>query len=399
MDINKLLQSMSLDEKIGELNQLTVEYYLNKTNTIVTGPEIEKRKNRIKNIGSILNFSGANEMIEIQSEYIKNHKTPLLFMLDVIHGYKTIYPIPLAMSATFNPSLLEKCCKMAAKEASVSGVHVTFAPMADLSRDARWGRVMESNGEDPYLNKVMTAAQVKGYQQDFKNKYSIASCVKHFASYGACESGKDYNSVDMGLHNLFEYYLQGYKAAIDEDVAMVMSSFNTLNGIPVSANQWLLKDVLKEKLGFNKIIISDYNAINEMINHKVAENSKGCAYKSFDAGIDIDMMSLSYADNLKKLIKEGKIDIKSVDDAVYKILKLKEQLGLFENPFLNASSKKEKKYHLCNKHLDLAQKAAEESMVLLKNNNVLPLNNCSSISLIGPLSDKVMLGSWYCEGK
>lgn len=400
MDIKKLLNEMSLDEKIGQLNQYTVDFFLDTNPNIVTGPEREKLNRKIIHAGSLLNCFDTKKMIEIQKNYMKDHKVPLLFMLDVVHGYKTIYPIPLAMGATFNPSLLERCCKMAAKESSVAGVHVTFSPMVDMVRDARWGRVMETTGEDPYLNQIMSKAQVDGYQQGFKNKYSIASCVKHFACYGACESGKDYNLADMSNHTLFEYYLSGYKGAIDADVAMVMSSFNTLNGVPVSANKWLLTDVLKEKLNFKNIVISDFDAINDMIKHQYAKDSKTCAYKAFDAGIDIDMMSIAYFDHLKQLIKEGKVSMERIDESVYKILKLKEQLGLFENPYLNASVEREKKVSLCKSHLNIATKAAEESFVLLKNDNdTLPINKNKKISLIGPFADKVNIGSWFCLGE
>lgn len=400
MDINKLLREMTLEEKIGQLNQYTVDYFLDTEALIVTGPNHKKDGKTIKYAGSLLNCFNTKQMIEIQRNYMKDHNIPLLFMLDVVHGYKTIYPIPLAMGATFNPELLKRCCKMAAKEASTCGVHVTFSPMVDMVRDARWGRVMETTGEDPYLNEIMAKSQVEGYQQDFKNKYSIAGCVKHFACYGACESGKDYNMADMSEHTLFEYYMSGYKGAIDADVAMVMSSFNTLNGIPVSANKWLLTDVLKEKLNFKGIVISDFDAINDMIKHQHLPNSKECAYKAFDAGIDIDMMSIAYFDHLKDLIKENKVSIEKIDEAVYKILELKDKLGLFENPYLNASISNEKKVCLCKSHLNLATKAAEESFVLLKNeDNVLPLNENSKISLIGPFADKVHIGSWFCLGE
>ena len=399
MDVLKLLNSMSLDEKIGELNQFTIDYYLDQTSTIVTGPNQYKQKGDVKYIGSLLNCFNTSKMIEIQTDYMKNHRIPILFMLDVVHGYKTIYPIPLAMGATFNPELLKRCCKMAAKEASVCGVHVTFSPMVDMARDARWGRVMETTGEDPYLNAIMAKAQVEGYQQDFKDKYSIASCVKHFACYGACESGKDYNLADMSEHTLFEYYMSGYKAAIDADVAMVMSSFNTYNGIPVSGNKYLLTDVLKEKLNFKNVVISDFDAIDDMIKHKYLPTSKQCAYKAFDAGVDIDMMSISYHKHLKQLIKEKKIDIKKIDEAVLKILTLKERLGLFDNPLLNASIKEEKRICLCKSHRNLVTKAAEESFVLLKNDGLLPINKTANISLIGPFADKVNIGSWFCLGE
>ena len=403
MDVYNLLKKMTLDEKIAEMSQLSAYYLNNNINTINTGPNVNMKVDlkQLANIGSVLNCFGAKEMISMQKKHIENHKNniPLLFMLDVIHGYKTIYPIPLGMGATFNPKLLQKCCEMAAKEAAISGVHVTFSPMVDLTRDCRWGRVMESTGEDPYLNSIMAISQVKGYQGNNKSKYKIASCVKHFAAYGGCESGKDYNLVDMSLHTLYEYYLTSYKAAIDSGVSMVMTSFNTLNGIPVAGNKWLVNDVLRYQFSFDGVVITDYSSIYELINHGYCKDSKEATLKALEATNDIDMMSTCYLNNIKQLIKEKKINISSIDDSVLRILKLKDKLGLFDNPYLSASEKDERKYHLCLRHRKIVLKAAEESFVLLKNDCILPIGrNEKSIALIGPFSKIGMLGPWSCVG-
>lgn len=264
-------------------------------------------------------------------------------MADIIHGYRTIFPIPLALGCTWNEKLVEKVARVSAIEASAGGVHVTFSPMADLVRDPRWGRVMESTGEDPYLNSVMARAFVRGYQgDDISKEGNIAACVKHFAAYGAVEGGREYNTVDISERMLREYYLPAYKAAIDEGCKMVMTSFNTVNSIPSSGNQWLLRDILRDEWGFDGVTVSDWGAIKELIQHGVAEDKKEAAEKAIKAGVDIEMMTGCYIKNLEKLIKEGKISIQLIDEAVYRILKLKEELGLFENPYKGADKEKEK---------------------------------------------------------
>ena len=265
MNINKLIKQMSLEQKLAQMTQFNTNCLLIDSKGGITGPakDLNLSKDVVASTGSTLNFYSAEEVIKLQKMHLNDdpNKIPLLFMHDVIHGFRTIYPIPLAMGATWNPSLLEKCCKMAAKEASVGGVHVTFNPMVDLVRDARWGRVMESTGEDTYLNQIMAKAQVRGFQGDLSSKYDIAACVKHYAAYGGAESGRDYNLVELSEHTLKEYYLPSYKAAIDEGVEMVMTSFNTLNGIPAAGNSWLVKDILRKEWKFNKVIISDYAGI------------------------------------------------------------------------------------------------------------------------------------------
>ncbi|MEJ5258393.1 MAG: beta-glucosidase BglX, partial [Fervidobacterium sp.] len=323
-------------------------------------------------------------------------------MADIIHGYRTIFPIPLALGCTWDEKLVEKAARVSAIEASAGGVHVTFSPMVDLVRDPRWGRVMESTGEDPYLNSVMARAFVRGYQgDDISKEGNIASCVKHFAAYGAVEGGREYNTVDISERMLREFYLPAYKAAIDEGCKMVMTSFNTVNSIPSSGNKWLLRGILRGEWGFDGVTISDWGAIKELIPHGVAEDEKEAAEKAIKAGADIDMMTGCYAKNLEKLVKEGKVDEKLIDEAVYRILKLKEELGLFENPFKGADKEKEKQIVLCDEHRRIAREVAAASVVLLKNQDVLPFDkNIRKLAIIGPYSDEhAILGPWSWQGK
>ena len=404
MNINKLIKQMSLEQKIAQMTQFNTNCLLIDSKGGITGPakDLNLSKDVVASTGSTLNFYSAEEVIKLQKMHLNDdpNKIPLLFMHDVIHGFRTIYPIPLAMGATWNPSLLEKCCKMAAKEASVGGVHVTFNPMVDLVRDARWGRVMESTGEDTYLNQIMAKAQVRGFQGDLTSKYDIAACVKHYAAYGGAESGRDYNLVELSEHTLKEYYLPSYKAAIDEGVEMVMTSFNTLNGIPAAGNLWLVKDILRKEWKFNKVIISDYAAFDEMIMHGYCKDKKEAALKAINTTTDIEMMSTCYLNSIKDLINEGLVDEKVIDKCVKRILLLKKKLGLFKNPFKAASSEEEKKYFLCKEHRAICKEAAIESAVLLKNDGILPLNdNIESVAIIGPLAKEGMIGFWSCHGK
>ena len=263
MDLQKLLNEMTVDEKLAQMTQLVPQIITDKGEGVITGPmrNFGITKKETSCVGTLLGASGAKQIKDLQDFHLSEdpHKIPLLFMADVIHGYRTLYPVPLGLGASFDVDLAEKCCAMAAKEASVGGIHVTFAPMIDLVRDARWGRCMETTGEDPYLNSKMSAAMVKGFQGDF-SKDKIAACVKHFAAYGACDGGRDYDAVEMGDHTLREYYLPAYKAAVDAGVELVMTSFNTLNGIPSSANKYLVDDILRKEWGFDGIVISDFNA-------------------------------------------------------------------------------------------------------------------------------------------
>jgi len=405
MDIKALLDKMTVKEKAYQLLQLnTLAYSVDKGVVKITGPvaQDEIDKDYIFEAGSALNSVGAQRMIDIQSNYLKNsnNKIPLVLMQDVIHGYRTIYPINLAISASFDTKLAHDCAAMAAKEASIDGVQVTFAPMVDLVRDARWGRVMESSGEDPYLGCKMAKATVEGYQGDM-GKYNIAACVKHFAAYGAAESGRDYNTVDMSERTLREYYLPTYKAAIDAGVKMLMTSFNSLNGIPAAGNKWLVNDVLRKEWGYDGVVISDYASFKEMITHGYAENTKDAAHKAMTASGDIEMVSTTYAMNMEELVAEGKITMEQLDKAVLRVLKLKEELGMFDNPYRYTNVEEAERIILCPEHRDLARYAAEQCAVLLKNDGVLPLSeDVRSVAVIGPLANTgEIYGNWPCGAK
>ncbi|WP_256329732.1 beta-glucosidase BglX [Fervidobacterium changbaicum] len=406
VNIEELLKSMTLKEKIGQLTQLAPFFFKDSAKGIVTGPmeALGIKDSDIWNAGSVLGTAGAEETFEIQKLYLERNekKIPLMFMADIIHGYRTIFPIPLALGCTWDENLVEKVARVSAIEASAGGVHVTFSPMVDLVRDPRWGRVMESTGEDPYLNSVMARAFVRGYQGgDISKEGNIASCVKHFAAYGAVEGGREYNTVDVSERMLREFYLPSYKAAIDEGCKMVMTSFNIVNSIPSSGNKWLLRGILRGEWGFDGVTISDWGAIKELIPHGVAEDEKEAARKAIQAGVDIDMMSGCYAKHLEELVEEGQVDIKLIDEAVYRVLKLKEELGLFENPFKGVDKEKEKRVVLCEEHRRIAREVAAASIVLLKNENVLPFNkDIKKLAIIGPYADEhAILGPWSWQGR
>ena len=401
MDLKKLLSKMTLEQKLAQLTQVNANCLTVGASEDITGPEQEVSLTRadVASAGSTLNFENAAEGIRVQKEHLEldPNKIPLLFMHDVIHGYKTIYPIPLALGASFDTDTVEECCAMASDEMTVGGVHVTFAPMVDLVRDPRWGRCMEATGEDPYLNCDMARAMVRGFQKSGK----VAACVKHFAAYGQSESGLDYSATDMSERTLRDFYLPAYKAAIDEGVEMLMTSFNILNGVPSSGNKWLVKNLLRDEWGYDKIVISDYNAFREMKALGFCETEKECAKLAIDATSDIEMMSPCYLQNIPQLINEGVVSEEQIDEAVMRVLRLKEKLGLFENPYLYADPKAEEEICLCEKHRDIARRAAEKSAVLLKNDNVLPFNKnaVKRVAVIGPFADRVMLGNWLCHGK
>ena len=331
------------------------------------------------------------------------HHIPLLFMGDVINGMETIFPIPLGQGCTFHPELVEACARIAAREAAVSGLHVTFSPMLDLVRDPRWGRVMETPGEDPWLNRQMAKAMVRGYQNCDKNHWenlkqegNLASCLKHFAGYGAPDGGRDYDNVELSERTFREDYLPAYHAAVDEGCAMAMTSFNSLNRIPSSGNKWLMRDVLRGEMGFEGVLISDYSAI-EMVCHGIAEDSKEAALLAIRAGVDIDMMSNCYVKHLVDLVREGAVSETLVDEAVWRILTLKNNLGLFENPYKDLSVEKEKALFACAEHRKVARQTACESFVLLKNEEILPLKKDSTEKLlfVGPyVESKILFGAW-----
>ena len=404
-NIREILSKMNIDEKIGQLMQYNANLFTD-SKAEITGPlnELGLSKEMLENVGSVLNFKDSTEAIKIQKEHLEKdrNRIPMMFMMDVIHGFRTIYPIPIALGCSFDTELVEACSKVAAKEASAGGVHVTFTPMVDYVRDARWGRVMECCGEDVLLNSVMGAAQVRAFQgDDLSKNESIATCVKHFAAYGGAESGRDYNNVELSEHALREFYLPSYKACIDAGATMIMPSFNSLNGVPSIANSWLMKKILKEEWNFEGVVISDYNAVGELINHGIAKDKKECAKLAFENGCDIEMCSAGYANHLKEMISEGIFTIEQLDAAVLRVLELKNKLGLFENPYKNASETIKSKEFLTQENRNVARIAAQESAVLLKNENVLPLSeNIRKIALIGPFADnKEIIGFWSCNGK
>ena len=329
------------------------------------------------------------------------HHIPMMFMMDIIHGMRTIFPIPLGMGATFHPELAEACAEATARESAVCGLHVTFAPMVDLVRDARWGRVMESTGEDPWLNCQFAKAFVRGLQGDHvRQRDRICACIKHFAAYGAPTAGRDYNTVELSEHTLRQDYLSAYKAGVDAGSELVMTSFNTVNGIPASTNKQLLQGILRDEMGFDGVLISDFASIIETIQHGHAENKREASKMALDAGLDIDMMGGAYASEIKGLLQDGQITMDQIDAAVLRILKLKNKLGLFENPFKDADPEREKTVLLCKAHRDLARQAARESMVLLKNDGILPLQPGKKIAFIGPYAEcRQLMSSWSYTGR
>ena len=393
-----LLNEMTLDEKIGQLVQVAGEVFLMDCVSTTTGPlqDLNLSNEMLYNVGSILNVVGTEKVKKIQEEYLSKSrlKIPLLFMADIINGYKTIFPIPIAQGCSWDLNVVAQCAKISIEEASSAGTHVNFSPMVDLVRDSRWGRVMESvGGEDPYLGEVFAKAIVNAYQNTSENN---VACVKHFAAYGAVEAGRDYNTVDMSEREFRQFYLPAYKSAIEDGAGMIMTSFNTVNGIPASVNKWLLQDLLRNELGFKGIVISDYSAIEETIAHGISKDKKDAALKAITAGVDIDMMSNVYSNHLKNLIENGDVSEDILDKSVLRILELKNKFGLFENPFGNIDEEKEKAVLKSKENLENARKLTAETFVLLKNNNnILPLNKNQKIALIGPYADNIsILGSW-----
>lgn len=403
-DFTELLKQMTVEEKIGQLAQYNANLFV-KSEAEITGPmaDLGLTKEDLKNVGSVLNFKSAEEACRIQKDHLENdrNKIPMMFMMDVIHGYRTIFPIPLALGCSFDTELVEKLSRMAAKEACAGGIQVTFTPMVDYVRDARWGRVMETCGEDVLLNSAMGAAQVKAFRNgDLSKPDSVATCVKHYAAYGGAEAGRDYNTVELSEHVLREYYLPAYKACIDAGVDMLMPSFNTLNGVPSVANPWLMQDVLKDEWKFDGVVISDYNAVGELIKHGVAENMKDAAKLAFENGCHIEMCSSGYIHHLKELLEEGVFTMEQLDAATLKVLQLKDALGLFEDPYHGVDPKKEYEACLTPENRAMVRKGAAECAVLLKNDGVLPLKqDVKEIALIGPMADEhAIIGFWHCRG-
>ncbi len=398
--VSELMSKMTVDEKIYQLVQFTSD---GTTTGPISGDNFITRIQQGK-VGSILNATGAKETREIQRINLANSrlKIPLLFGHDVIHGYKTIFPINLGMAATFDPKSVELAARIAATEASSGGVHWTFAPMVDIARDPRWGRISEGSGEDNYLGTQMAIANVKGFQgDDLSKNNTILACAKHFAAYGAAEAGRDYNTVDMSERVLRDTYLPSFKAMVDAGVKTFMTSFNEISGVPSTANSFLLRDVLKEEWKFDGFVVSDYTGINEMIAHGFAKDDQDAAQLAINAGLDMDMVGATYMNTLKKSYEEGKVTIDIINDACKRVLDAKYDLGLFEDPYRYSDEKREKETIYKPEFLEAALAVANNSLVLLKNNNaLLPLNKNQKIAFVGPLvsDDKNIIGSWAALG-
>ncbi|ASN06243.1 beta-glucosidase BglX [Virgibacillus necropolis] len=404
--LKNLIKQMTIDEKIAQLMQLATPFFKGSSHEgQITGP-MEKlgiTNYMVQNTGSVLGASGAKEIRKIQEEHLKENRLgiPLLFMSDVVHGYKTIFPVPLAIGSSWDVNLAKKSAEIAAREAAVSGIHVTFAPMVDLVRDPRWGRVMESTGEDSYLNSEFARAQVQGFQgTDLTNDLDrVAACVKHFAAYGAPEGGRDYNTVNMSERQMRESYLPAYKAALDAGSELVMTAFNTVDGIPATGNKKLMRDLLRDEWNFDGVVISDWGAVKELIPHGVAKDATEAARKAIEAGVDIEMMTTCYANGLRSLVENSEIEESILDEAVLRILQLKQKLGLFENPYRGADVKREQEIVMCGQHRQIARELAAKSSVLLKNEGILPLKKNQTVGLIGPFAESNdILGQWSWLG-
>ncbi|MBY0113303.1 MAG: beta-glucosidase BglX [Phycisphaerales bacterium] len=406
-----LLQRMTLEEKVGQLVQFS--------DGMATGPDrVKVDQTALLNkggIGSLLNAVGAHKTNALQKIAVEKSRlgVPLLFGLDVIHGYRTTFPVPLGLSAAWDPSLIERTARVAAAEAAAGGIRWTFAPMVDIARDPRWGRIMEGSGEDPYLGSALAVAAVRGYQggigtANLAQPTSILACAKHFVAYGGAEGGRDYNTVDISERVLRDVYLPPFRAASDAGVVTFMSAFNALNGVPTSANHHTLTGILRNEWKFDGFVVSDWTSVAELIPHGIALDDRTAALKGFASGVDMDMQANLYAAELPGLVRAGKVSEQAVDASVRRILRAKFELGLFENPYVNADA--EAAAMLKPEYIALAREAAEQSFVLLKNyaatgdaggRPVLPLAANARIALIGPLADDAeeMLGGWSCQGK
>lgn len=398
--VSDLMAKMTLEEKAGQLSQLNSDW------EDLTGPILQKKDEDkialIKNgkLGSILNVRSVAQTKMLQKYAMQSRlKIPLLFGQDVIHGFRTTFPVNIGQAATWDLDMIEKSERIAATEAAAFGIHWTFAPMVDVARDPRWGRVMEGSGEDTYLGSLIGTARIKGFQgKGLGNVDAVMACAKHFAAYGAAVGGRDYNSVDMSLRQLNEVYLPPFKAAADAGVATFMNSFNDINGIPASANRYILKDLLKGKWNFKGFVVSDWGSFGEMINHGFAKDGADAAQKAINAGSDMDMESRVFMDHLPQLVKEGKVDIKTVDDAVRRIFIKKFELGLFDDPFKFCNEERQKQQTNNAENRKFGRLFGSKSIVLLKNqNNLLPLTKSTkTIALIGPFGKETVAnhGFW-----
>ncbi len=405
--VDSVLRLMTLDEKVGQMNQYNGPW-------AATGPLSGNddiiAQIKVGKVGSMLNVTGVARTKELQQSALQSRlRIPLLFGQDVIHGYRTTFPIPLAEAASWDIPAIERSARIAATEASAAGVHWTFAPMVDIARDPRWGRVMEGAGEDPYLGSMIAKARVNGFQGNgLGNTDAVMACAKHFAAYGAAVGGRDYNSVDMSLRQLHEIYLPPFKAALDAGAATFMNSFNDLNGIPATANKYLQRYILKDQWKFKGFIVSDWGSVGEMVNHGYAKDNEQAAILAATAGSDMDMESRAYINHLNKAVKDGNVKIAVINDAVKRILKKKFEMGLFDDPYKFCNIEREKQQWNNATHLQAAKDMAKESIVLLKNSPLTPKGGktaaallpiskeVKSIALIGPLvkSIKDHLGFW-----
>lgn len=392
--ISNLMKKMTLEEKIGQLN-------LPVTGEITTGQakssDISAKIKRGE-VGGLFNLKGVAKIKDVQELAVEESRLgiPLLFGMDVIHGYETIFPIPLGLSCTWDLPAIEESARIAAVEASADGISWTFSPMVDVSRDPRWGRVSEGNGEDPFLGAEIAKAMVRGYQGDnMKRNDEIMACVKHFALYGAPEGGRDYNTVDMSRQRMFNEYMLPYQAAVDAGVGSVMASFNEVDGIPATANKWLMTDVLRKQWGFNGFVVTDYTGIYEMIDHGIGDMQEVAA-RAINAGVDMDMVSDAFVGTLKQSVRDGKVSMQTIDNACRLILEAKYKLGLFADPYKYCDLKRPARDIFTAEHRAVARRIAGESFVLLKNESVLPLSMKGNIAVIGPLADtrSNMPGTW-----
>nr|WP_121270820.1 beta-glucosidase BglX [Pedobacter schmidteae] len=393
--ITSLMSKMTLDEKIGQLNLLTGGEAT--TGSVVsTDVESKIKKGQVGGIFSLTTPARIRKAQEIAVTQTRL-KIPIIFGQDVIHGYKTTFPIPLALSCTWDMSLIEKTARTAAIEATADGINWTFSPMVDISRDPRWGRISEGSGEDTYLGAEIAKAMVKGYQGDDLSKYNtMMACVKHFALYGAAEAGRDYNTTDMSLDRMYNEYLPPYKAALDAGAGSIMTSFNDINGVPATANKWLMTDLLRKEWGFKGFVVTDYTAVNELIDHGLGDLQQVSAL-SLNAGVDMDMVGEGFLTTLKKSVQQGKVTQRRVDEACRLVLEAKYKLGLFDDPYRYCNEERAKTEILKPEHLQFARQAAAESFVLLKNeNHTLPLKKSGTVALIGPLANTGanMPGTW-----
>lgn len=393
--IDDLMSKMTLEEKIGQLN-------LPASGEIITGQAKSSNvAERIRKgqVGGLLNLKGVERIREVQKQAVEDSRLgiPLLFGMDVIHGYETIFPIPLGLSCTWNMEAIEKSARIAAIEASADGICWTFSPMVDICRDARWGRIAEGSGEDPYLGSEIARAMVRGYQGDgMKRNDEIMACVKHFALYGGAEAGRDYNTVDMSRQRMFNDFMPPYKAAVEEGAGSMMAAFNDVDGIPATGNKWLMTDLLRNDWGFDGFVVSDYTGVTEMVDHGMG-NIQDVAALSVNAGVDMDMVSDSFMGTLVQSVKEGKVSEETINTACRRILEAKYKLGLFEDPYKYCDLERPAKQVFCAEHREVARKIAAESFVLLKNEgNILPLQKKGTVAVIGPLANTKanMPGTW-----